>query len=122
MASSSVTMNMPMTMALCGLLGKRLMPDCCSVPPHRQARLPADLIPKLLTVFRRKGDHRAEGVSASSCGWLSAASSRSAEARNRSRIGISGTVTPAAICALLRSRLSSHPAGMVARSAVLDMA
>jgi len=39
------------------------------------------------------------------------ASSRSAEARSRSRTGSNGTLSPAAICILLRPKLSSHAAG-----------
>lgn len=71
--------------------------------------------------FRREFDHRPGINSAPSAVTPCSASTRSVAARNRSRMGIKATRSPATICALLRSRLASYPAGGGRVSGSFDM-
>ncbi len=78
--------------------------------------------PDLSVCFRGKRDQQSALILVPSAVTPCSASSRSADARSRSRIGNRGTLWPAAIWALLRARLASHPAGGGAAFGLSEMA
>ena len=76
---------------------------------------------ELRACFRRERYHAPDVCPDAPGDWSDDASSCSAEARRRSNTGSKGIVSPAAIRALLRVRLSNHPRGAGVVFAELDM-